>query len=118
MSMTVQIAIRGVTDLEILQEALQEMGISLRRAAGGRDVVADATIQGRRIGWVRNRDGELTMVGDSDWRIMRNRRFQQRLKQQCTLAEVKRTARELHYDVAEVEHLEDGSIRMVARAWG
>lgn len=124
MSMTVRIAIRGVTDLEILEEALREMGITLQsrggdqRTKGSREVLAEATVKGHRIGWVRNRNRELTMVGDSEWGVMRDKAFQQKLKQQCTLAEVKRKAREHHYHVASVEELEDGTIRMVARAWG
>lgn len=124
MSMTVYISIRGVTDLEILQEALKEMGIPVkthakgRQSKGRRSVLAEATVKGRRIGWVRNHSGELSMVGDQDWEVMRDHGFHQRLKQQCTLAEVKRKARELRYEVASVENLEDGSIKMVARAWG
>ena len=124
MSMTVHIAVKGVTDLEILMEALGEMGIKAstvknqRERVRGTSVLAVAHIDGQRIGFVRNQKDELTMVGYREWRIMRSKPFQERLQQQCSLASVKRKVTELRYHVASVSHLEDGSIRLVARAWG
>lgn len=124
MSMTVHIIMKGITDLEILLEALGEMGIKVQKKADvsrkvrGKTVLAIANIEGRRVGFTRNRQGELTMVGDSNWHVMKDRSFHERLLQECAVASVKKRVEELRYQVASVTHQEDGSIKVVARAWG
>ena len=57
------------------------------------------------------------MRGDRDWPIMKNNDFQQKLKQHYSLATVKKTVAELQYNLASVDTLTDGSIKVVARAW-
>lgn len=124
MSMTVHIAVQGVTDLSILLEALGEMGIDAReekknvKGLRGRAVLAVAGIDGRKVGFTRNQKGELTMVGDTEWSFMKNEAFLQKLRQQCSLASVKRRAVEMGYRVASVTRMEDGAIKVLARAWG
>ena len=124
MSMTVSIAVRGITDLEILLEALREMGIKahknidMRKKVRGKTVLAIANIDGHRVGFTRDKKGEITMVGDSDWGVMKNRAFHQRLRQECSVATVKRRAEELRFQVASITRHEDGTIRVLARAWG
>ena len=122
MSMTVQIAMKGITDLEILLTALHEMGIKTIRPEAklkkrGYNILAYADIYAQRVPFVQHKNGEINMVGDSDWRIMRDDGFQQRLRQQYSLETVKRKVIELRYNLASIETLEDGSIKLVARAW-
>jgi hypothetical protein len=122
MSMTVQIAMKGITDLEILLRALHEMGIkTLLPKAGPKsrtnDVLAFADIYARRVKFVRHRNGQIQMVGDSDWRIFKDEAFQQRLRQRYSLEAVKKKAVELGYSLASVETLENGAVKLVARAW-
>ena len=57
------------------------------------------------------------MMGDSDWRIIKDENFQQRLRQQYSLETVKKKVAELRYNLASIETLEDGAIKLVARAW-
>lgn len=95
MSMTVQIAMKGITDLEILLTALHEMGIKTLLPKAGpqnrtNDVLAYADIQAKRVKFVRRRGGEINMVGDSDWRIFRDDGFQHQLRQQYSLEAVKK----------------------------
>lgn len=124
MSMTVHIRMKGMTDLELLLEALNQMGSTAfpvtdpGREVHGNKVLAIASIGGRRVGFRRNKVGELAMVGDADWRCMRDKNIQEAILQQYTVAAVKRKAKELRYNVASVDTLEDGSIRVLARAWG
>lgn len=122
MSMTVHIAMRGITDLEILLEALREMGIEAQAAKTGATkqppkIVAFADLFGRRVGFARDASGGIAMVGDNEWRVMNDQRLQQKIRQHYSLVAVKRKISELHYNLAEVENMEDGSIRLVARAW-
>ena len=121
MSMTVKIAMGGITDLEILLEALKAMGIKALpthvKETSKRKVLAYATIQGHGIAFSKNQSGEIIMAGDSDWRIMKDDNFQQKLKQQYSLETVKKKVVELRYHLASVDTLEDGSIKVVARAW-
>jgi L-rhamnose isomerase len=122
MSMTVHIAMRGITDLEILLEALREMGIKAQatNTAATRQplkIVAFADVGGRRVGFARDASGGIAMVGDNEWRAMNDQRLQQKIRQHYSLVAVKRKINELHYNLAEVENMEDGSIRLVARAW-
>lgn len=122
--MTVHVAIKGVTDLEILLEALREMQIyventsHLQEKIRNHTVVAIANIDGRRVGIYRNRDGELTMIGDSDWSCMDDRQFRERILQQYGVVAVKKKAQELGYHIASVDTETDGSIRILARAFG
>lgn len=122
MSMTVKIAMQGMTDLEVLLTALHEMGLAahavenkkyLRNHTG----LVRASIRGHRVDFARNKNNLITMAGDSDWRIMHDEKFYQRLKQQYSLETVKKKVVELSYRVASMETLEDGSIKLVARAW-
>ena len=122
MSMTVQIAMKGITDLEILLTALHEMGIKTLRLEAkvkkrGYNVLAYADIYAQRVPFVQHKNGEINMVGDSDWRIIKDEGFQQRLRQQYSLETVKKKVAELRYNLASIETLEDGSIKLVARAW-
>ena len=122
MSMRVQIALQGITELEVLLEALGEMGIHTmrlddRRRASNRPTLFVADIGGRRVGFQRNPKAELVMVGDNQWPIMRDRGFQEKIRQHYSLALVKRKVKEHHYRLASVETSEDGTIRVVARAW-
>ncbi len=123
MSMKVHIALKGITDLGLLLEALRELGIETERTAAAADteqtgkVVAFGTIRRTRVGFARDRKGEFHMVGDSDWRIMKDAELQNKVRQQYSLAAVKRKVVEMSYRIAQVENLEDGSIRLVARHW-
>jgi len=122
MSMTVQIAMKGITDLEILLTALHEMGIKTTRPnvnlkKSGNNVLAYADIYARRIQFVQHKNGEINMKGDSDWRIIKDEGFQQKLRQQYSLETVKKKVVELRYDLASIETLENGAIKLVARAW-
>jgi hypothetical protein len=121
MSMRVKIAMQGITDLEILLAALQDMEImvapTLANETSKGTVLAIASIQGRKIGFSRSQNGEIAMRGDSDWPIMKNTDFRRKLKQHYSLATVKKTVAELRYNLASVDTLEDGSIKVVARAW-
>jgi hypothetical protein len=122
MSMTVNIAMQGITDLEILLTALHEMGIrTIRSNSENRqrksNLLAWADIYAQRVKFMRHQSGEIEMVGDSDWRVMRDERFKKRLQQQYSLEAVKKKVIELNYDVASVERIENGAIKLVARAW-
>ncbi len=122
MSMTVNIAMQGITDLEILLTALHEMGIKTILPTTGhskreRNLLAYADIYAQRVKFVRHQDGEIEMVGDSDWRVMKDSRFKKRLQQQYGLESVKKKVIELNYKVASIERIENGAIKLVARAW-
>jgi len=123
MSMTVHICL-GITELDLLMEALNQMGKTAYVATDselkirGKSVKAVTEIEGQKIGFIRNRKGELVMIGDAEWRGMKGRRLHERIIQQYGVAAIKRKARELRYQVASTETLEDGSIKVVARAWG
>ena len=122
MSMTVQISMKGITDLEILLTALHEMGIKTTRPnvnlkKSGNNVLAYADIHARRVQFVQHKNGEINMKGDSDWRIIKDGSFQQKLRQQYSLEAVKKKVVELRYDLASIETLADGAIKLVARAW-
>lgn len=122
MSMTVKTAIGGITELELLKTALEAMGLALEtgrtRKVRGEAVLASVQVDGRVVGFARNRAGDLEMVGDGDWRIMRDTGFQHRLRQQYAVAAVKRKARQMHYHVASVETTNTGDVRILCRAWG
>lgn len=122
MSMKVHIALKGITDLGLLLEALRELGIATQNAAVGTSkqpgkIVALASVQGHQVGFARNAKGDIQMVGDKQWRVMKDEDFQNKIRQHYSVAAVKRKVAEMSYRVAEMEHLEDGSIRLVARCW-
>jgi hypothetical protein len=120
--MKVHIALKGITDLSLLLEALRELGIATQNAEAAAakqagKIVALASMQGHRVGFARDAKGNLQMVGDKQWRVMRDEGFQNKIRQHYSVAAVKRKVAEMSYRVAEMEHLEDGSIRLVARCW-
>jgi hypothetical protein len=121
--MRVHVALKGITDLELLFEALREMGIKAERTTAAADakqtgkVVAFASWGVRRVGFARNAKGDIHMVGDSEWRVMKDERIQNKIRQNYSLAAVKRKVAEMSYHVSQVENMEDGSIRLVARHW-
>jgi hypothetical protein len=117
--MTVRIAMQGMTDLEVLLTALRAMGIAAHTVTHSRSnaVLVRADIGGHNVDFTRNKNNLITMVGDSDWRILRDDRFCQKLKQQYSVETVKKKVVELRYHLASIETLEDGSIKLVARAW-
>jgi hypothetical protein len=122
MSMMVHIALKGITDLDLLLEALREMGIKTERTATADikqtgKVVAFASIGIHRVGFGKDKDGNINMVGQQSWHLMKNKSLQNNIRQQYSLAAVKRKVVEMNYSVAQVENMEDGSIRLVARHW-
>lgn len=123
MSMRVHVALKGITELHLLLEALREMGIKAVKATAATDadqngkVVAFASLGARRVQFARDARGEIRMVGDSAWPVMQDARIQNKIRQQYSLAAVRRKVAELSYHVSQIENLEDGSIRLVARRW-
>jgi len=49
---------------------------------------------------------------------MHDTNFQLKIKQQYSVEAIKKKAVELNYNIASVDRLEDGSIKVLARAWG
>jgi transcription-repair coupling factor (superfamily II helicase) len=95
-----------MTELELLLEALKQMGIKAQAADGaarrvcGRQVVATADVGRRRIWFERDAKGQLSVVGDTDWACMQDQCWLDGLHQQYSVAAVKRKAREKIRDVA------------------
>jgi hypothetical protein len=124
MSMTIYTTISGVTDLGLMLDALQAMGLQAwrkddSRSGKGGEELAETWIEGRRIGIVRNpTTGQLALKGDSDWRVLRDTAFQNRLRQQYGVAAVRKKAAAMNYQIASVTTREDGSIQILAAAWG
>ena len=120
MSMTIQIQ-SGITDLELLFEALKEMGLKTVKSDGetyrNKSTLAFTWMNNFKIGIARNNDSELTLIGDSDWKMLNEKKFQQRLKQQYGVATVKKKAKELHYDVVSIKDIGE-EIQIKLRAWG
>jgi hypothetical protein len=123
MSMTVHIALKGITDLALLLEALREMGIKTERTAAAADtrqtgkIVAFACLGVRRLGFAKDKTGNIHMVGERNSPFIKDENFQNKIRQNYSLAAVKRKVVEMNFSVAQVENLEDGSIRLVARQW-
>jgi hypothetical protein len=119
--MRVKIAMQGITDLEVLMAALKEMKIHAVPTRANEQsqgkVLVIAFIQSHRIGFLRGQNGDIEMRGDRNWPIMNDTVFRQKLKQHYSLAVVKKKVAELQYNLASVDTLEDGSIKVVARAW-
>jgi len=124
MSMTIQTTIKGITDLELFISALKEMGKKVHEPkkheqnSGGKSVLAVTTLDGHRVGISKNKKGEFALVGDSDWSIMNDKNFHRKLRQQYSVEVVKQKAAELRYSIASVDVQEDGTIKVLARAWG
>lgn len=123
--MTVQIALDGFSDMDILAGAINEMGFSPKKSndrsvqVQGVAVDLHVTVKGQTIGFVQDdQTGQIRMVGDSDYRVMNSRKFKENLQQHYSLSAVKRKIKELRYNTESVSTLADGSIRVVARAWG
>jgi hypothetical protein len=122
MSMTVKIALEGMTNADYLLEALKAMGAKVipdekARQPRANRLVATVAIFGRRIPIRRNPAGQLVLVGDSDWRRLQSQQFKQKLKQQYSLAAVKDKVAEMGYHLSEIETLENGTVKLVARGW-
>ena len=96
MSMMVHIALKGVTDLELLFEALREMGIKAERTAAAADteqtgkVVAFASLGVRRVGFAKDKSGNIHMVGERNSPLMKDENMQNKIRQHYSLAAVKR----------------------------
>ena len=123
MSMTVETKIKGITELELLIEALKAMGKTAFSVEGnekmnGKNIIGAFYYQGKKLGISKNARQELMMVGDSDWNVMNNSKFLEEVLQQYGVASIKKKAKELRYTIASEEVMENGSIRIVARAWG
>ncbi len=125
MSMTIYSKLQGVTDIGLLREAIQSMGFAVRESADsprGRSVkkeVAKTMIYNREIRIVKNSSsGELELVGDSDWRFLRDSSFKNKVRQQYSVAAVKKKVRAMKYQVSSVTTQEDGTIRLLATSWG
>lgn len=119
MSMTIQMKL-GITDLELLLEALKEMGHKTVKKNGeylNKSALAFTWVDGFKIGIVRNNDSSLTLIGDLDWKILNEKKFQQSLKQHYGVAAVKRKAKELHYNVVSINDMGE-EIQIKLRAWG
>ncbi len=125
MSMTTHIAVKGINDITILQEGLQEMGINTvsqshaPQSIRGRRVELTADIQGCKVNFTRDPQGDYQfVVNDRNRGVINGDHFANKLKQYCTVARVKRKAREMRYNFAGTEVLADGSIKITCRAWG
>lgn len=126
MSMTIYSKLRGVTDLDLLSEALRAMKFTVIESGNSppdssrKKEVARTWIQNKQIRIVKNiNSGELELVGDSDWRgILQDRAFKNKVKQQYSVAAVKRKVRVMNYQVSSVTTQEDGTIRLLATSWG
>jgi predicted RNA-binding protein len=119
MSMTIQIQL-GLTDLDLLLEALKEMGHKTEKKHGeyrNKPSLAFTWVNDYQVGIVRNNDGELTLIGDSDWKMISDKEFQQKVQQQYGVAAVKKKAKELHYDVVSINDIGE-EIQIKLRAWG
>jgi len=119
MSMTVHVTTH-CTDLQVLKEALDEMGIRShqgRQTSRARRAELTADIEGRKVAFVRNKDGCLEMIGDQDWSAMRDTGLHREIQQQYALVSVRHKAESLGYHIASVTRKADGSLSLVARAW-
>jgi hypothetical protein len=121
MSMTVHIALKGITDSSLLLEALRDMGIKTESTAADTrqkgEVVTFASLRGQRVAFARDKNGGIRMVGEKNSPVMRDESLQNTIRQHYSLAAVKRKVAEMNYTVSQVEIMEDGSIRLVARNW-
>jgi hypothetical protein len=123
MSMTVRIKLQGLNNMDYLTDALNEMGIQYRRNETGRGEKPDTllgsiTVDGQNIDIHRNDTGDLVFVGDSDWRYFQSERFRNKVRQSYSVAAVKYKVDEMGYHLADIQTLQDGTVKILARAWG
>ena len=103
MPMRVHIALKGITDLDLLMAALREMGITNARTVPAADsrragnVLLHVDWGGYRMGFARDKNGDIQAVGDREAPLMRDAILQKALRQQYSLAAVKRKVVEMNY---------------------
>jgi hypothetical protein len=122
MSMTVRIALEGLEEVTYLAEALDEMGIPFVRRSGGAGECGGvrlgcAWIDGRAVQVEREPGRGIVFKGDSEWRRFQQRTFQNQVRQRYSIAAVRHKIDEMGYQVGEVETLQDGTVKIVARTW-
>jgi hypothetical protein len=123
MSMTVRIKLQGLRNIDYLTDALNEMGIQFRRNETDRGEKPDTslgsiTVDGQNIHIQRNDSGDLVFVGDSDWGHFQSERFRNKVRQNYSVAAVKYKVDEMGYHLADIQTLQDGTVKILARAWG
>jgi|GEM_PF-6967432 len=122
MSMTVKITLDGMTNADYLLEALRDMGADVPSEENickstSSLLVATVEIYGHRVPIRRHAAGNLVMEGDSDWRILQSESFKQKLQQFYSVAAVKDKVEQMGYHLGEIETLENGTVKLVARGW-
>ena len=123
MSMIVETKIKGIADLSQLIEALTVMGIEAFTISGnkkiqGKNIIGRFYYKGRKLDICKNDKQELMMVGDSDWKVMEDSKFLEKVLQQYGVSLIKKKIRALKYTIASEKVLANGSIQIKARAWG
>lgn len=113
MSMTVRLALKGITDLDVLIEALREMGIRTDNRRTGN--VIYASFGAARMEFRKNTRGTISIRGDGDH--IKKLGIENKVRQQYSLICVKRKVIQMGYSICNIENQEDGSIRLVARNW-
>ena len=122
MSMTVKIALDGMTNADYLLEALREMGMDVPsadyiRKTASNLLVAAVKIYGYRVPIRRDAAGNLILLTDSDWKRLQTDSFKQKLQQYYSVAAVKDKVDQMGYHVSEIETLQNGTVKLVARGW-
>jgi hypothetical protein len=122
MSMTVKIALDGMTNADYLLEALREMGMDVPsandiRKSASKLLVTTVKIYGYRVPIRRDAAGNLILVTDSDWKRLQTDSFKQKLKQYYSVAAVKDKVEKMGYHLSEIETLQNGTVKLVARGW-
>jgi hypothetical protein len=122
MSMTVKIALEGMTNVKYLVAALKDMGAKMParddlRKPSPTLPVTEVEIYGRRVPIRRNTAGKLTLVIDSDWKRLQTESFKQKLQQNYSVAAVKDKVDKMGYHLSEIETLQDGTVKLIARGW-
>lgn len=123
MSMTVRIKLHGLKNMDYLTDALSEMGIQFHGNETGRCRKPDTSlgnviVDGKGIEIHRNDSGDLVFVGDSDWRHFQGEGFKNKVRQNYSIAAVKHKIDEMGYHLADIQTLQDGTVKIRARAWG
>jgi hypothetical protein len=122
MSMTVKIALDGMTNADYLLEALREMGMNVSsdddiRRRTSNLFVATVEIYGYRVPIRRDTAGNLVLVTDGDWKRLQTDSFKQKLQQYYSVAAIKDRVDQMGYHLSEIETLQDGTVKLVARGW-
>jgi hypothetical protein len=122
MSMTVKIALEGMTNVGYLVAALKDMGAKFPtkgdcRKPSPAPPFAEVEIYGHRVPIRRNAAGNLTLVIDSAWKRLRTESFRQKLQQNYSVAAVKHKVDQMGYHLSEIETLQDGTVKLIARGW-